>query len=218
MEPQRIMADAHPVPVSFVIEHQQLHKRLVDADPTASADLATTFLDRLIAWLTGHHPARPQDLICEAAEDAIVNLIHHPNSYQPRIPLEAYLQMSARGDLLNALRRRERDAAKMQEAVELVIQRGKYQGQQDPLSQLQAAEEMATPAPAVPASVLDGLTEGEVRALQCLLDQERRTAVFAEALGIAHLPVAEQQRIVKKVKDKLKKRLERAGGVDERVP
>ena len=55
----------------------------------------------------------------------------------------------------------------------------------------------------------EGLSDAESRALDLLLDGERKTAVFAEALGIGHLPMKDQRAEVKRVKDKLKKRIER---------
>jgi DNA-directed RNA polymerase specialized sigma24 family protein len=218
-EQPSFMADLPNTPVPFVAEHQQLHTRLLNDDPTATKELAETFLDRLIDWLAQRHPAVEREIVEEAAEDALLNLCRNPASYRPKIPLESYLRMSAQGDLRNALRDRKHDAEKMQEAVELAIYLGNHEGKgDDPLSQLQAAEERIIPSSAVTAQILDGLTEGEVRVLHLLLDRERRTAVFAEALGIAQLPAVEQQRIVKLCKDKLKKRLQRAGGNDERVP
>ena len=44
---------------------------------------------------------------------------------------------------------------------------------------------------------------------------ERRTAVFARALGLEDRPPGEQEREVKRVKDRIKKRMQRAGGRDE---
>jgi DNA-directed RNA polymerase specialized sigma24 family protein len=216
VERQSIMTEPRTTSVSFVSEHQRLHQRLLDKDATATKDLAEMFLDRLIAWLAGHFPKVAADLISDAAEDAILNLIRNPTSYRPQIPLEAYLQMSARGDLLNGLRRNNRDAEKLQKVVELARDRGNYQGQDnDPSSALEAVEEMARLGNTVPASVLADLTEGEVGALHLLRAGERRTVAFAEVLGIAALPVSKQRQIVKQVKDKLKKRLQRAGGDDE---
>jgi hypothetical protein len=54
-----------------------------------------------------------------------------------------------------------------------------------------------------------GLSEAEARALDLLIDGQRKTALFAEALGISDLPEAEQKIQVKRVKDKLKIRLKR---------
>ncbi len=59
------------------------------------------------------------------------------------------------------------------------------------------------------APVREGLSDAESKALELLLDGERKTAVFAEALGIGHLPTTDQRAEVKRVKDKLKKRIQR---------
>lgn len=209
------MADRPTTSVPFVTEHQQLHERLLAGDPVATKELAEAFLDRLIGWLAQHNPLAPPDVISEAAEDALLNLFRNPGSYRPVIPLESYLRMSARGDLLNALSRHKRDAENLRGAVELALHSGNSQGRKDdPLSQLEAAEEEAARG-IVPASVLRGLTEGEVRVLNLMLAGERRTREFAEALGIVPLPAGEQRQRVKQVKDRLKKRLQRAGGEDE---
>ncbi|MCA1706553.1 MAG: hypothetical protein LC808_26130 [Actinobacteria bacterium] len=45
--------------------------------------------------------------------------------------------------------------------------------------------------------------------------KERRTTVYAAALGISHLPFKEQQKRVKQTKDRLNKRTERMGGQDD---
>ena len=51
----------------------------------------------------------------------------------------------------------------------------------------------------------------DARVLQLLVDGERRTERFATVLGVEHLDTAQQKRVVKQVKDRLKKRLERMG-------
>ncbi len=52
----------------------------------------------------------------------------------------------------------------------------------------------------------------ERRVMDLMLDGERKTRVYAEALGLSGLPAAEQKREIKRVKDRLKKRLERTWG------
>jgi hypothetical protein len=54
----------------------------------------------------------------------------------------------------------------------------------------------------------------DLYAVELMRLNERSTPVYARVLEITHLPFAEQKRIVKRVKDKLKKRVERAGGGD----
>ena len=72
-------------------------------------------------------------------------------------------------------------------------------------------EHQAALAPRM-AAAREGLSAGEAAALELLRQGERKTAPYAAVLGITDLPEAEQRQQVKRVKDKLKKRLERAGG------
>src|SRR4051794_5298532 len=85
---------------------ESLHRRLVAGDATAPAELALRFLDPLIAWLRGRNRV-PQEVCVEAAEDAWLALVKSPTTYDPARgkSLEAYLRMSAQGDLANLLRR-----------------------------------------------------------------------------------------------------------------
>jgi hypothetical protein len=54
-------------------------------------------------------------------------------------------------------------------------------------------------------------TEVDRRVLRLMVDGERRTAVFAAVLGLDGQPAEAQRREVKRAKDRIKKRLERAG-------
>ena len=63
---------------------------------------------------------------------------------------------------------------------------------------------------AIPPQVTDGLSKRELGVLELMLRKERKTAVYARAYGIEHLPVVEQRREIKRVKDRLQKRLNRA--------
>jgi hypothetical protein len=137
--------------------HQPLHQRLVDRDPTAPDDLADAFLVPLIHWLTEHNAALHPDLINEAAEEAVLALIHNPASYRPQDSrLEAYLRMSAQADLRNLLRRETRGRGRRGrlEVVELSPESGKYIGREgDPSLALMIEEELASLAESVPDSV-----------------------------------------------------------------
>jgi RNA polymerase sigma factor (sigma-70 family) len=195
---------------------QDVHRRLMERDPTAPADLASALLEPLIHWLAETNPRVDPDLLCEAADEAVLALIHHPSSYKPEkgLALERYLRMSAQGDLRNLLRRdRPHQKRVPWEVVELSEEHGNYLGQEDdPSLPLVLEEERQRLQAVIPGSVREGLSEGELRALDLLQQQERRTAAYAEALGITERPTEEQKKIVKQVKDKLSKRLERAKG------
>jgi hypothetical protein len=130
--------------------------------------------------------------------------------------------MSAGGDLKNLLRAERRHSQRRAdwEAVEqsAVVGKNLWDESTDPAVIVERREDEARRAanpPAIPSAVMLGLTPGEVKALQLMCDGEKKTRAYASALGVSHLPFAEQQQIVKRVKDKLKKRLKRAGGSDE---
>jgi sigma-70-like protein len=205
--------------------HQELYRRLLDGDAVAPSDLAEAFLDQLAAELQRYNPQIDPHLCTEAAEDAILALIKNPRSYNPArgIALLGYLRMSAKGDLQNRQRKERRHADRRAglEAVELAPAAGKclQDGEADPLQILvrwEEIEEMIATIPAVPAVVLDGLTEQERTVLELMRRGERRTAAYARALCIVDLPFTEQQRRAKQVKDRLQKRLQRAGYGRER--
>jgi len=203
--------------VDFLVSQEEelsLHRRLLEGDVTAPADLATRFHDSLIAWLVEKNSSEvPEEFCIEAAEDAWMALVKKPTSYDPSRGkrLGAYLCMSAQGDLKNILRRegRYRRHATLED-VELSPEAGKYLAvNDDPLRYLERQEESAKVTRTVVAPAREGLSEAESRALDLMLHGERKTAVFAEALGITHLPTNVQRTEVKRLKDKLKKRIER---------
>jgi DNA-directed RNA polymerase specialized sigma24 family protein len=196
--------------------HQHLHQRLADRDPTAPDDFADTFLAALINWLTDHNRGVHPDLVNEAAEEAILAVIRNPGSYHPQDSgLETYLRMSAQADLRNLLSREttHRSRNERLEVVELSAGSGKYTGREDdPSLGLMIEEELAILAEHVPDSVRAGLTDVEARVLELMLRRERRTAIYADACGVADRPAKEQRRLVKRIKDRLQKRIERQGG------
>jgi hypothetical protein len=125
--------------------------------------------------------------------------------------------MSAQADLKNILRREGRHRRHHSlEAVALSPQAGKYLGREDdPALPLQIHEESTRAASQVVELCRDDSTDREVRALDLILQGERKTSVFAEALGIGDLPEGTQRAMVKRVKDKLKKRMKRGADPNE---
>jgi hypothetical protein len=208
------MSNSPPVPPSQE-EATRLHQRLLAADPTAPNDAAVAYLEPLCTWLCERNPRVDREACVQATEDAVLALIRQPHSYNPeRQTLEVYLRISARGDLLNLLHKewKHRQGRVSWERVELSPDAGKYLGRdEDPSLPLQIAEQVQETADSVPASVREGLTDPELRVLDLLLRKERRRDVYAEALGKLHLPPEERSKEVKRVKDRLAKRLKRAG-------
>jgi RNA polymerase sigma-70 factor (ECF subfamily) len=196
-----------------------LHQRLLERDPVAPSDLACAYLDWLATALARANPrADPHD--CNtAAEEAILAYLKRPQAYHPtRLPLDRYLRMAARADLHNLWRRERRHQQHRADldVVEFSLVAGNQSWDEadDPSHTLERQEAQMTAqqrlAPRLEAARA-GLSPQEAQALELLQMGERKTGPYAAALGITHLPAAEQRQQVKRVKDKLKKRLERAG-------
>jgi hypothetical protein len=199
-------------------EELLLHRRLLDGDPTATADLAKQYLAVLIRWLAKRNDKSifPQ-LIEEAAEDSLLSLMKNPKSFVParsraRQPLFAYLCWSAQGDLQNILQRegRQTEGQRSLDSVEQSPEAWKYLGsREDPSLVLQIREELERGQQTILAPARDGLSKEEQQAMDLMLRGERKTAVFARVLNIEHLSKPEQRDEVNRVKDKLKHRIKR---------
>ncbi len=194
------------------------HRRLLERDPVAPADFAVAFLKPLIGWLQNINPGIDPMLCAEAAEEAIVGFLTTPTQYDPqRLGVEAFLRMAAQGDLRNLLRKERRHQRNRLDwnVVEQASPDGKYLGREDdPSFPLQIEE--ARQRQALPTTMRHPLTDAEQRCWEQMQQGERRHSVFAAILGVTHLPQDEQRREVKRVKDRLKRRTERAGGKHDR--
>jgi RNA polymerase sigma-70 factor (ECF subfamily) len=188
--------------------------RLRSGDPTAPSDLVVAYLDDLARWLQGRNPAVSAEECLTAAEDALLALIKNPTSFDPkRSSLLGYLRMSASGDLKNQWRAERRHVWRKTslEDVELSPGEGKYlrDGEADPAQRLEVREWSLMSAKVIGA-LRAKLSPEERRVMDLMLEGERKTRAYAEALGLSGLPAPEQKREVKRVKDRLKKRLERS--------
>jgi RNA polymerase sigma-70 factor, ECF subfamily len=192
---------------------RNLHRRLLDGDPVAPAVLAMTYLVPVVERLRASSPGVGDDmLIQDAATDAILNYAERPTQFDPaKSKLFPYLVMAARGDLRNALakrRRRERREVLHDRVEDLSLVRNIEQEESEPAlttGETVSLEEVRRAVQAVITNPTDW------RLVELMLDGERRTGVFAKVLGITHLADEQQRRMVKRHKDRLKRRLERLG-------
>jgi hypothetical protein len=184
-----------------------LHRRLCDENGsrTATAEFADRYFPFLRGWLAERNSGIDPHLCDEAAGQALVSLFKNPHAYKPRRGgLTAYLKMAAQGDLINLLQREARHhrGRVPWECVELEAAAGNYLGRD---------EDEPGAADALLADVLAGMTAEERRVFDLMRQGERRTPAFAEVLGLGGRPAEEQEKEVKKVKDRIKARLKRAG-------
>lgn len=189
-----------------------LHQLLLEGDPTATAQIAETFMPWMIAQL-GHRYPNLSDphLIATAAADALINYFGRPDQYDPaRGSLAFYLRMSANGDLLNLLK---------QNRIEMSSQRlGKIVELDDPNAEHEVEIQAEFDLEAWVFNQQSPVWEWLPRLLPDPIDQEilslmlagvRETEPYAEVLGLADRPRDEQAATVKRTKDRLKKKLQR---------
>ena len=179
-----------------------LCQRIKQGDRAALNELAEYLLPILTRRLRRAYPRVPLDLLVEACEDAVLDYGSRPDRFDTSrgVPLASFLQLVAWRNLANRLeadtRRRRREAT--------------YASMQRAPTEATPSDQEHTAGPTRARMVELGHKGVERNALQIWLAGERRTAVLATALGIANLPSPEQRREVKRFKDRLRKRFERA--------
>ncbi len=195
----------HASPMLSREQERDLHRRLVEDDPTASVDLAETYYVWLIACLKNKNPDIHEEACVSAATDAWKSLVKNPRSYDPdKLPLSSFLRMSAQGDLRNLLKKEVSHRHESLDSVEDSLLGGNDEKEPAILPFQRDS------ASAILKLVREGLSAGELRALDLWLQGERTTKAFADALDLKHLSSKEQKDAVKRSKDKIKKRVERA--------
>ncbi len=192
----------------------ELHRRLLAQDPTASNEAALYWFPRLFAALRRRNPdVRDPHLLEEAAETALLEYFKNPARYDPaKLSLSSYLLMAADRDLKNLLQREARHRARL---IPLDPVAHAHQARND--EQDTDEEEITLPPGVTREQVLQALRskvtdEQDWRVLELMvIENERRTEVYAQVLGIGHLPRDAQRREVKRAKDRLNKVMHRLG-------
>jgi len=188
------------------------HDRLMAPDATASRDVVLAYLGPLTTFLRGiAAPWTDSTFVHDAAVEALMNYVVRPTRFDPsRLDLAAWLKMAAKGDFFNLLRREAKHHRNRAGPVELGAVAGNDAGAASALDRLVGEEA----ADAAQADADRTWSDEERECLRLIRDGERRTAVFASALGLAGLAPADQERRVKQVKDRVKRRLARRGKTD----
>ena len=181
-------------------EEDRLLTQLNTGTPTAQGGFAELYFPLLVQFLARKFPRVAADLREEAAGQAVLDFLRPPRRFDPTRRLGAYLRVAARNDLLNLLERDRR------------ARRG------IPLDSVAEPADRRNSTRDVPLTWDDPRLVAEVAAFDAderaafeqLLEDPRGTASFARRLNLGHLPPAEQAAAVKRVKDRVKKRLARA--------
>jgi RNA polymerase sigma-70 factor (ECF subfamily) len=187
---------------------KEIHNRLLENDPTASAELVEGTLETLIDRLQSKFPSTESELILDAVTDALMSYIKKPSQFDPeKRSLVGYLSMSARGDLLNAFEKiRRRNIREIPlEDVELNPLNGNIIAKSNNLIQSLDAKKISKAIKDLFSNPIDQ------KLADLIIDGERSTEAFAKVLGIESVSIKEQRREVKRHKDRIKKRLSRYG-------
>jgi DNA-directed RNA polymerase specialized sigma24 family protein len=196
------MGDDWPEPDAAAALYQRL---AAGTDPVAPSDFAAAFLDPLVAFLRGTRRGTDDHAIQTAAEEAVLSVIRRPAVYDPtRGTIVAFLRMAAAADL-NNLRTKEARHHRNREDRECVELPGAT-GNTPTSDDLPSFDHPAL------AEVLASLDATEQRVFELMRTGERATEAYAAILGITDRPVGEQAAEVKRVKERIMKRLQRAAG------
>ncbi len=207
---------------------QAQHDLLMKGDPTAPSIISERLYPTLKTYLEQKFPEVDQDLIVMALDDALIDYFKHPQKYDPsKKSLIGYLKMAARGDLLNALdsqqRRRRREVSYEvitlrsggnDEDVELFDDTSELINENELLNQNNIKLHENERAEPEPSFVLESIFSNKTDQLlaRLVIKKVRETECYSQVLGIRSLPINEQRTLVKKHKDRIKKRLERMKG------
>lgn len=192
----------------------QAYQRLLAGEPDAPSDLIALLLEPLIATLTRSFPSLPPDLITDTVTDSLLRFVQDPARFNPaRGSLWNYLMMDARGDLRHAWQKEHRrlqreqpfdpvahDLPDRNSNVEEIIMRALAP------DGIPAGQDMADLIARLRAAITH---PHDWQVVRLMIAGERSTAVYAQALGIADLPPAEQRKRVKQAKDRLRVKLKR---------
>jgi len=199
-------------------DEKTLHGRLLSGDPIVSEELASKYLPVIqthVAARAHTHGVHDEDLINDATVEAVFSYIQHPEKFDgSKSSLLGYLKRAAERDLINLVQkdRRRRRGEELQEDVEESILARKKSSEidtivrgseQEAISRIQRQRDLA--------GIAASSNKRDNALLRLMVEGERSTCKFAAILGVATLPIAEQRRIVKQHKDRLKVQMKRRG-------
>ena len=185
----------------------ELHERLLASDPVATSDFFKLVVPTLKRYLRYQFPSMKSsvdpDIYLTAIHDALTEYFKNPTRYDPsRSGLMSYLRLAAKRDLQNLLKKEARHAKGRASPKDVEFQQSDGNDIADKVADSIDAERLSQ-------EVTEHMTPAERDVFFLMVEGVRSTEAAALALGIEHLPVKDQAREVKRVKDRIKKRIQR---------
>ncbi len=186
-----------------------LHNRLLSHDPVATEEIFSLVAPELEKHLRLRFPSLAvgvdPDIYLSAVYDALTDYFKNPKKYDPaKSGILTYLRLACWRDLQNLIRKESRHASGRipLESVEFSRSDGNDVSER-------VVEELD--GQRLIADLTQGMTSDERAVFALMMEGERSTRVAAKAMNIGHLSSVEQARQVKRVKDRIKKRIRRRG-------
>ncbi len=193
----------------------KIHRRILQDDATAFAELCEAALPSISGFLQSRFPGQDGHLCESTTIDCLLKYYQTPKAYDPRqISLFAYLRMAARYDLLSAIDKEQRLNQRLASLEELD---GRHQNEAEPGgdSQLALDDLLQRHTDWTFAEIIKALEvhldRSEKRCLWLMLEGVHENARYVEALGLRSLDEDGQRLGVKRAKDRLVKKLQRFG-------
>ena len=187
----------------------ELHNRLMSDDPVVTEEMFKILAPELERHLRLRFPSLAAgidpDIYVSAVYEALTDYFKNPGKYKrDQRGLMGYLRMAAGRDMQNLLRKESRHVTGRTslESVEF------RQSDGNDISE-RVAEDID--GGRMIEDLKQGMTSEERAVFDLMLNGERSIKVAADAMNIGHLTPAEQTREVKRVKDRIKKRIQRRG-------
>ncbi len=195
---------------------QEIHQRLLDNDPTASSELARKFLKRLLDWLKHKFSSVDEELICNAATDAILDYTSYPSRFNPtKLSLFGYLKMSANCDLLNILEKEKRRNGHQEKLVQQIFHEVIQPNLNSQIDLPEDSELLIPNEYGTKQNIITQILEKEFpepldrQLLPLVLKKRSKTSEFIQILGIQDQDKNTQKKIVNRHKNRINKRIER---------
>jgi hypothetical protein len=205
------------MPMPLVDESQTgrvLHERLLVGEPTVFDEILVRYYEYLVVqlgWFVKSHNLYRTDegTLRDAAVDALESYRKVPTRYDPTKgkTLGGFLRMAAEGDLKNRLDKQR--PASHRQLVELDDEDWNKVIADDPAVEDVVSAQVDAEALYEELLALAESEEERIVAQLWWLGEERRTVVYAAALGIDQLTTGEQAGHVQRIKDRLDQRRRR---------
>ena len=186
-----------------------LHQRLLSDDPVATEEIFNIAAPDLERHLQLRFPSLAAgvdpDVRTLAVYEALTDYFKNPSKYKPdKRGLMGYLRMAAGRDMQNLLRRESRHVTGRVSLADVEFRQPDGNDVSERVAESLDGQRLIE-------DLKRGMTSEERSVFALMLEGERSTAIAAESMGIGHLPPGEQTREVKRVKDRIKKRIQRMG-------